>query len=66
VLWTAKTGSLTYGNPVVANGILTVGTNNEGARDPSITADGGVEMAFDPNTGKFLWQKYYAKLPAAG
>ncbi len=64
VLWIAKTGSLTYGNPIVANGVLTVGTNNEGARDPNNTADSGIEMAFDPNTGKFLWQKVYPKLPS--
>jgi hypothetical protein len=63
VLWSAALGSKSYGNPVIANGILTVGTNNEGHRDPNITADGGVLMAFDPNNGKFLWQRYHAKLP---
>ena len=28
VLWTAKLGSQTYGNPVIANGKVFVGTNN--------------------------------------
>ena len=28
-----------------------------------MTADGGVLMAFDANNGKFLWQRYHAKLP---
>ena len=36
ILWTAKLGSQTYGNPVVANGKILVGTNNESPRDPSI------------------------------
>ncbi len=63
VLWSAALGSKSYGNPVIANGIVTVGTNNEGHRDPNITADGGCFMAFDANTGKFLWQEYYPKLP---
>jgi outer membrane protein assembly factor BamB len=63
ILWSAALGSLSYGNPVVANGIVTVGTNNEGHRDPNYTADAGVLMAFDANTGKFMWQRVHAKLP---
>src|SRR5437588_12198873 len=57
VLWSAALGSKSYGNPVIANGIVTIGTNNEGHRDPAMTADGGVLMAFDDNTGKSLWQQ---------
>jgi outer membrane protein assembly factor BamB len=63
VLWTQTLGSKGYGNPIVDNGIVSIGTNNEGHRDPNITADGGVEMAFDLASGKFLWQKYYPKIP---
>ena len=63
ILWSASLGSKSYGNPVVSNGLVFVGTNNEGQRDPSVTADGGVLMAFDANTGKFAWQRYSAKLP---
>lgn len=63
VLWSAALGSKSYGNPVVSNGMVFVGTNNEGARDKNVTADGGVMMAFDANTGKFLFQRYSAKLP---
>src|ERR1051325_7110457 len=33
VRWVAKLGSQSYGNPVVANGKLYVGTNNETPRD---------------------------------
>lgn len=63
ILWSATLGSKSYGNPVVANGIVTVGTNNEGHRDPSLMADAGILMAFDANTGKFLWQRYHEKVP---
>ena len=63
VLWSQVIGSKSYGNPIVSQGIVTIGTNNEGHRDAENTSDGGVEMAFDATTGKFLWQKYYAKLP---
>ena len=63
VLWSASLGSKSYGNPVVSNGLVFVGTNNEGQRDPNNTADGGVLMAFDAKTGKFAWQRYSAKLP---
>jgi outer membrane protein assembly factor BamB len=63
IKWSADLGSKSYGNPVVSDGLVYVGTNNEGKRDPNITADGGVLMAFDEATGKFLWQRYSAKLP---
>ncbi len=63
ILWSAALGSKSYGNPVVANGMVFIGTNNEGARDKNTTADGGVLMAFDANNGKFKFQRYSAKLP---
>ena len=34
VKWVAELGSQTYGNPVVANGVVLVGTNNEAMKDP--------------------------------
>lgn len=70
IRWEAVVGSKAYGNPVVSNGKVFIGTNNEGKRDPRYTLpsgdaiDGGVLMCFDEKTGKFLWQKYYAKLPS--
>ncbi|MDB5333192.1 MAG: Pyrrolo-quinoline quinone [Phycisphaerales bacterium] len=63
ILWSQAVGSKSYGNPVVAQGMVFIGTNNEGHRDPGNTADGGILMAFDSANGKYLWQKYYAKLP---
>ena len=64
VLWTAKLGSQSYGGPVVAGGRIYVGTNNEGLRNPKLTGDRGVMMAFDAKDGTFLWQSAHAKLAA--
>src|SRR6187401_2124770 len=44
VKWVADLGSQSYGNAVVAGGIVFVGTNNEGIRDPKATGDRGVLM----------------------
>src|SRR5215210_3842410 len=62
VKWVAELGSQTYGNITVAGGVVLVGTNNEGKRDPKVTGDKGVLMAFDANTGAFLWQAAHDKL----
>ncbi|MEX0725760.1 MAG: PQQ-binding-like beta-propeller repeat protein, partial [Planctomycetaceae bacterium] len=65
IKWQAKLGSQTYGNPIVANGKIFIGTNNGGGwlkRYPS-TVDLGVLLAFDEATGEFLWQHSSPKLP---
>ncbi len=64
VKWSTTVGSQAYGGPVVANGRVFVGTNNEGLRDPKIKGDKGVVMAFDANTGQYLWQIVHDKLSA--
>src|SRR5918999_6507161 len=64
IKWVAKLGSQTYGNITVSGGVVLVGTNNEGVRDPKITGDKGVLMAFDEKTGAFLWQAVHDKLAA--
>ena len=46
IKWVAELGSQSYGNPVVANGIVLVGTNNEAMRDPAVKGDKGILMAF--------------------
>ncbi len=62
VKWVAELGSQTYGNMVVANGVVLVGTNNESPRDPKQAGDRGVLMAFSEATGEFLWQQTHEKL----
>src|SRR5215204_897765 len=64
VKWVAELGSQTYGNITVAGGVVLVGTNNEGKRDPKVTGDKGVLMAFDAATGAFLWQAVHDKVAA--
>lgn len=65
VRWSMELGSETYGNPVIVNGKVYVGTNNGAGyleRYPS-NVDLGVLLCFDEKTGKFLWQHSNEKLP---
>ncbi len=62
IKWTAKLGSQTYGNPVVAGGQVYVGTNNALARNPKEPGDRGVLMCFRESDGQFLWQHANEKL----
>jgi outer membrane protein assembly factor BamB len=62
VKWVADLGSQSYGNPVVAGGMVFVGTNNELLRDKAQGGDRGVLMAFRESTGEFLWQQAHVKL----
>jgi outer membrane protein assembly factor BamB len=64
VKWVAQLGSQTYGNAVVSGGMIFVGTNNEGLRDPKVTGDKGVVMAFRESDGQFMWQMVHDKLVA--
>ena len=63
VLWRQPAGSQSYAGPVVADGKVFIGTNNEGERDPKITGDKGNLMAFTAKDGEFLWQVVHDKLP---
>jgi outer membrane protein assembly factor BamB len=62
VKWVAELGSQSYGNPVVAGGVVLIGTNNEAMRDPKQGGDRGVVMAFRESDGEFLWQATHEKL----
>jgi len=62
VKWIAELGSQSYGNPVVGEGVVLVGTNNEALRDPKQGGDRGVLMAFRESNGEFLWQATFEKL----
>jgi outer membrane protein assembly factor BamB len=65
IKWKAELGSTSYGNPIVADGKVFVGTNNETPRNPGIKGDKGVLMCFRESDGKFLWQAVSDKLEAA-
>jgi outer membrane protein assembly factor BamB len=65
IRWSMPLGSETYGNPVIANGKVYVGTNNGNGyikRYPN-TVDLGVLLCFDEKDGKMLWQHSSEKLP---
>src|SRR5688572_29882453 len=64
IKWKQQIGSQSYGNPVVAKGLVFLGTNNEAKRDPQHQADGGVLMVFRESDGKFLYQWFRPKLAA--
>jgi outer membrane protein assembly factor BamB len=64
VKWVAELGSQAYGNAVVANGMVYVGTNNEAVKDANVKGDKGVLMAFRESDGEFMWQAVHDKLAA--
>ncbi|MBI3865768.1 MAG: PQQ-like beta-propeller repeat protein, partial [Planctomycetia bacterium] len=64
IKWSAPLGSQTYGNVVVANGQIYVGTNNAGGRLPRYPAkvDLGVLLCLRESDGSLLWQYSSEKL----
>ena len=65
IRWSMPLGSETYGNPVIANGKVYVGTNNGNGyikRYPN-SVDLGCLVCFDEKNGKMLWQHSSEKLP---
>ena len=64
IRWFSKLGSQTYGNPVVADGQVYVGTNNGAGHLKRYPAkvDLGCLLAFDEKNGDFLWQHSSEKL----
>ena len=62
IKWKVQIGSTSYGNPVVADGKIFLGTNNANPKNPEIEGDKGVLMCFRESDGKFLWQAVTDKL----
>ncbi len=65
IRWSMPLGSETYGNPVIANGKVYVGSNNGAGyieRYPA-NVDLGVLLCFNEADGTFLWQHSNEKLP---
>jgi outer membrane protein assembly factor BamB len=61
---TAKLGSQTYANAVVADGRVYLGTNNEPPRDPRHEGDRSLLLCLDEKTGAELWHLTVPKLAA--
>ena len=64
IAWKADLGAQSYAGPIRIGGKIFMGTNNQIERNPKITGDKGVIMAFQESDGKFLWQAAHPKLPA--
>lgn len=64
VRWRAHLGSQSYGGPIVFDGRVFIGTNNEARKNPKLDGDRGNMMVFDAETGEFLWQSAHGKLAA--
>ena len=65
IKWAVQLGFKSYGNPVVANGQIYVGSNNGAGYLKRYPADVDlcVLLCFDEKTGKLLWQDSNEKLP---
>ena len=62
VRWTAKLGSQSYSTPVISQGKILVGTNNDSPRDPRHQGDRGILYCLDEKSGGFLWQLVVPKI----
>jgi len=62
VKWVEKLGSQTYGNTVIANGKVLIGTNNATPRDERFKDDKSLLLCFNEYNGDFLWQLTVPKL----
>ena len=64
IKWVFRVGSQTYGNPVVADGQVYIGTNNAASYLPRYPAkvDLGCLIAIRESDGEFLWQHSSEKL----
>lgn len=56
IKWRVKLGSQTHSTPIIANGRVYIGTNNEEPRDPKHKGDRGVLMCLDEKSGALIWQ----------
>src|SRR5262245_51198491 len=63
IKWQARLGSHAKSDPIVANGLVWVGTNNRQPRDPQVKEAAPVLMCFREKDGKFLYQ-YVTQLGA--
>ena len=64
IKWSMPLGSQSYAGPIVMDGKVYVGTNNELEINPKFKGDRGNIIAFDIESGKLLWQSAHGKLPA--
>jgi len=64
IKWVVPLGSQTWSTPVVAQGRVFIGTNNDVPRDPRHKGDRSVLLCLDEKDGHLLWQLVCPKLGA--
>ncbi|MGH7959142.1 MAG: PQQ-binding-like beta-propeller repeat protein, partial [Opitutaceae bacterium] len=63
IRWVAELGDVTYGGPVISDGRVFIGTNND---DRAAKQKCGVLKCFSEKDGALLWRVVHEKLPDAG
>jgi len=61
VAWTAKLGFSAIGPPVISDGLVWVGTNNEGAFDPNFKKNDAVLACFRESDGTRVWARGFSR-----
>lgn len=62
--WVAPLGTQTYATPVIAEGRVFIGTNNDKPRDPAHPGDYGVLLCLNEKDGSLAWQLLATKISA--
>jgi outer membrane protein assembly factor BamB len=60
--WKIPLGTQSYSTPVVSNGRVFIGTNNDKPRDPNHIGDRGILYCLNETDGSLLWQLVVPKL----
>ncbi len=66
IRWSTQLENRAIGGPIVANGLIWIGTNNRRPRDPGSPGDRGVLACFRESDGEFLYQYASPRLPPHG
>lgn len=62
IKWSKILGTNSYGTPVIADGRIYVGTNNDSQIDPKHVGDAAVLYCLDEDSGELIWQLVVPKL----
>ena len=62
IKWKVPLGSETWSSPIVSQGRVFVGTNNEVPRNPAHKGDRGILLCLDEKNGEMLWQLVVPKI----
>jgi len=63
IKWKVKLGTQSYSTPVISNGKIFIGTNNENPRSPLHKGDKSVLFCLNEENGSLCWQLVVPKLP---